>query len=179
MAEAHGGRLHAASAGIGLGSTFSLELPTILPPVAEEPAPADDEEPVAADHLRILLVEDNRDSLKNLTWALDRLGHSGVPADCLAAARAAATWGDFDVLISDIQLPDGTGLELMQEAGRSGEAAGIALSGYGSEEDVRESLAAGFREHLTKPITFTALDAAIRRVAPGRTRGGRAVAIER
>ena len=75
-------------------------------------------------------------------------------------ARAALRPG-----LSDLGLPDGSGLDLMRElAGRTA-LRGIALSGYGMEEDVRQSLEAGFAKHLTKPVNLQALQAALREVA--------------
>ena len=84
----------------------------------------------------------------------------GVAAG-LAAAAAAPAEAPLDLVVSDLGLPDGSGLDLMRELGRRHRLAGIALSGYGMEEDVRKSQAAGFRRHLTKPVTFQALAAAI------------------
>jgi CheY-like chemotaxis protein len=72
-----------------------------------------------------------------------------------------------DLLISDVGLPDGNGLDLMREAGREQAMRGIALSGYGSEDDVRRSLAAGFTTHLTKPVPISRLRRAIAEVALG------------
>jgi CheY-like chemotaxis protein len=99
-----------------------------------------------------------------MTLALECHGHTVVAADTLASALEAASWQNYDLLVSDIQLPDGSGLELMRRIAQDVGTAGIALSGYGSEGDIRDSLDAGFREHLTKPVTFQALEAAVRRV---------------
>jgi DNA-binding response OmpR family regulator len=65
-------------------------------------------------------------------------------------------------VVSDIGLPDGSGLDLMRELGQRWGLRGIALSGYGTEDDVRRSREAGFLQHLTKPVTPRALEAAIR-----------------
>ena len=85
-------------------------------------------------------------------------------ASNLARARQAASGAEFDLVISDIELPDGTGLELIRELRPRG-IRGIALSGYGSEEDVKSSRAAGFDEHLIKPVLAQNLDDAIGRLA--------------
>jgi CheY-like chemotaxis protein len=69
--------------------------------------------------------------------------------------------GRVDLVLSDLGLPDGTGLELMAEIHQRYGVKGIALSGYGMEEDVRRSLEAGFDRHLTKPINLQALQTAI------------------
>jgi DNA-binding response OmpR family regulator len=117
--------------------------------------------------LRILLVEDNKDTLSYLTLVLGARGHEVTTAERLSAALRAADGRTFDVLISDIELPDGTGLDLMRALRGRGLPA-IAMSGYGSEEDVRASLEAGFAEHLTKPVDLTRLLAAIQAVTAAR-----------
>ncbi len=96
---------------------------------------------------------------------LRKRGHEVVTADCIAAARAAANGAEarFDLLLSDVELPDGNGLQLMRELGGRGGWLGIAMSGFGTEEDLQLSREAGFLDHLTKPIDLNRLDAAIRR----------------
>ena len=164
IAEAHGGRLSVRCPGQGLGSTFRLTLPT-----APAPAPPGEFEVPAApatpgrSGLKVLLVEDNRDTRRYLAMVLRLRGYEVAEAASLAEARAAAAEG-FGLLLSDIELPDGTGLELIRELGGARVAA-IAMSGYGSEEDVRMSREAGFAEHLTKPIDLRSLEAAFSRAA--------------
>jgi CheY-like chemotaxis protein len=80
----------------------------------------------------------------------------------VASALAAATSAPFDLVISDLGLPDGTGFELMRELRDRHGLSGIALSGYGMEEDVRRSREAGFRGHLTKPVDLERLRRMIR-----------------
>jgi len=80
--------------------------------------------------------------------------------------------GEFDLLISDIELPDGSGLDLMRELGPGRGLPGIAMSGFGSDTDLAQSRAAGFLEHLVKPIDARALDTAIQRVVE-KSRAGR------
>ena len=86
-----------------------------------------------------------------------------VTADCVAAALLALKEAEapFDLLLSDIELPDGDGLQLMREIKASEPIAGIAMSGFGAEEDLRQSREAGFFDHLTKPIDLSRLDNAI------------------
>ncbi len=117
--------------------------------------------------LHILLVEDNEDTLRYLATVLRRRGHDVVTADTIAAARQAVSRAGrpFELLLSDIELPDGNGLELMRDLRGRGEIPGIAMSGFGAEEDIQLSHAAGFFDHLIKPIDPTRLDAAIRRAA--------------
>src|SRR5690606_7558250 len=87
-------------------------------------------------------------------------------AATLAEARAAAENTSFALLISDIGLPDGSGYDLMRELAARGPIKGIALSGYGMEEDVARSRAAGFQQHLTKPIRVQSLDRALAELVP-------------
>ena len=179
-----GGRLTASSPGVGRGSTFRLELQTVPTPVPTAPTPAPAPGwgpgrrrrvgPAATAGMRILLVEDNPDTLRYLATVLRGRGHDVVTADAVAAAREALRRADrpFDLLLSDIELPDGTGLELMRELAGRGGLQGIAMSGFGTEEDVQLSRAAGFREHLTKPIEPHRLDAALRRAGDPRAADG-------
>ena len=174
--EAHGGRLTAASAGTGRGSTFTFELATIARPTpALAPPPPAPDEPAPPRALRILLVEDNKETLKFLVAILGRL-HTVRPAADLSSALELAAGEEFDLVLSDIELPDGSGLELMHELRKTRATPGIAMSGFGSDEDVRSSRSAGFAEHLTKPINYRTLEEAIRRVASRRRGRGGAVA---
>ena len=179
LAEAHGGRLTAASPGPGRGSNFVLELPTVARPAVVKP-PSDSATPPLprSSGLKILLVEDNKDTLKYIALALGARGHEVTVAERLSEALHAADHQPLDLLISDIELPDGTGLELMWQLRGRGLPA-IAMSGYGSEEDIRASLGAGFKEHLTKPVDLTRLIAAVQSViAAGRGAGADEVGTE-
>jgi PAS domain S-box-containing protein len=172
LATAMGGLLTASSHGRGSGSTFRLELPTVPTPTAalvDWPAAASpDTSPVTPRRraLRILLVEDNADTLRFLATVLRKRGHEVVTADCIAAVRAIVDVADapFDLLLSDVELPDGSGLELMRDLRARHDWPGIAMSGFGSEDDLLFSREAGFAEHLTKPIDLGRLEAAILRV---------------
>jgi CheY-like chemotaxis protein len=161
LAEALGGRLVASSAGKDQGATFTLDLPT----VANVPAPASPEPPkvtvATVDSLHILLVEDNEDTLRVMSRLLQRRGYRVSTASCLAAAKEVAR-EPFDLLVSDIGLPDGTGLDLLRHLSVERPVPAIALSGFGMEEDLRKSREAGFLLHLIKPVDFPALEAAIR-----------------
>ena len=160
--EAHGGTLSAASDGPGRGSTFRFELPgarTTNPVPSLETTPAVSE--AAHPGLNLLVVEDNKDVLRYLKLVLEMRGHQVTTAVDLASALE--TLGQrFDLLISDIELPDGSGLDLMREI--RGKIPGLAISGFGSHDDIRLSLDAGFLLHLTKPVEVGRLEAAIREV---------------
>lgn len=165
ITEAHGGRLSVKSPGRERGSTFRLELRTVPAVATSSPEPIKTpSNPTSDSGLNILLVEDNKDTLHYLTLILQRRNYKVVPADCVSTALAAAGESHFDLLISDIELPDGTGLELMHGLGGGRTLPGIAMSGFGAEEDLRDSARAGFAEHLTKPIDMNRLESAIRRV---------------
>src|SRR5690606_21663336 len=103
------------------------------------------------------------DFARVLASLLSRSGHQVTTADAVAdAERQVAASGPFDLLISDLNLPDGSGLELMR---RLAPMPGIAVSGYSTEVDLRECLEAGFGDLLAKPVEFAALEEAIRRIA--------------
>jgi len=114
--------------------------------------------------LRILLVEDHEDTARIMSKLLRSFNHRVTLAGNFATALQAVEGDSFDLLISDLGLPDGNGRDLMRQAQRKHPVRGIALSGYGMESDVRASLEAGFAEHLTKPVNIVQLQEAIRRV---------------
>jgi CheY-like chemotaxis protein len=170
IADLHGGRITAVSPGYGLGATFRVELPTGGWPAQAEPAPRKAPEPPARRPLRLLLVEDHSDTAEAMAELLRSLGHEvrvamSVAAGLDAAAAEIGSGAGIDLVISDLGLPDGTGLDLMRELVSRYGLRGIALSGYGSEDDVRRSLEAGFSRHLTKPVNFNALEAVIHETA--------------
>jgi CheY-like chemotaxis protein len=175
--ELHGGRLSAESAGKGQGSTFSVRLPVgdfsqasvpLPAPAPEEVPQAEPAPPSDTGSFHILLVEDHSDTAEAMAELLRAMGHRITVAGSVAAGLAAADQaGRIDLVVSDLGLPDGTGLELMQELNTRYGVRGIALSGYGMEEDVRRSLDAGFERHLTKPVNMQALHTAIRETLRG------------
>jgi CheY-like chemotaxis protein len=169
IAAMHGGSLAAASAGLDRGSAFTLRLPAGDVPASapeqtlERLAEPKADSPPSASPLKLLLVEDHADTAEAMADLLRALGHEVTVAGSVGAALGAAEaqGGRFDLVVSDLGLPDGTGLDLMRElSGRYG-LKGIALSGYGMEEDVLRSREAGFSKHLTKPVDMKALKAAI------------------
>ena len=107
--------------------------------------------------LKILVVDDHDDTSRVMARLLQTRGHRVMTAEGVNTALAAAQTEPFDLLISDIGLPDGTGLELMRQIQAIRPTKGIALSGRGSSDDVRDSEDAGFAAHVTKPVDFLKL----------------------
>ncbi len=171
--ESHGGTISVTSAGAGQGTTFQITLGPLPEQMAIEttdqpPGTAPANTPPVPASLRILLVEDEPATMRIMARLLKRLGHTVTAAGSIAAALSLIETEDFDLIISDIGLPDGTGLDLMRRVTKlHGAVPAIALTGYGMEEDILRSRAAGFTAHMTKPIDFTKLEVMIRQVAPG------------
>jgi CheY-like chemotaxis protein len=119
--------------------------------------------PFPANRLRrkVLLVEDHDPSRAALAILLKSRHYDVSLASSVAAARSLIASEQFDFLISDIGLPDGSGFELMREMKSGGNVRGIALTGYGMEEDMDRTRDAGFMVHLTKPIVAESLDQAL------------------
>lgn len=177
IVELHQGSLTVHSDGKGKGATFRLALPLTTVPEAAAlvlpacaPASSLPRESTGPRPLHILLVEDHPDTSVTLQRLLIRRGHRVTSAISVATAVEAASAGEsFDLLISDLGLPDGTGLDVIREVSERQPITGIALTGFGMEEDIRKSYEAGFRVHLTKPVDIAALDAAIADLANRRS----------
>lgn len=166
LVEFHHGSILAHSEGPGTGAEFTIELPSEHAVRDIAPLNVPLQTVGARRPLRLLVVEDHAGTATTLKRVLSSLGYVVSLADSKAAAGDHAAQFEFDVLISDIGLLDGTGYELIAELKQSREFRAIAISGYGMEEDIRRSLAAGFDKHLVKPLDITQLDEAIRTVAP-------------
>ena len=167
MIERHLGTISASSEGRNMGTRFVIRLPLIQ---AGAPKGALDSPRVSLPQInngthkrrcRVLLVEDHQPTCAALKLLLGNRSYEVIATACLAEARAAAVAEQFDILISDIGLPDGDACELMSELGERGGLVGIALSGYGMDEDIKRTKAAGFMSHLTKPISAEDLDRAL------------------
>jgi signal transduction histidine kinase len=169
ISETHGGTICAESRGKDRGATFTITLPVTAAPVETPPAGApasvvmSPAEIARNARLHVLLVEDNVVTLKVMSRLFRDFGYDVTPAPDVASARTAAQAKQFDLVVSDLGLPDGSGLELMRQLRDRHGLRGIALSGYGQATDIRESLEAGFVEHLVKPVDFARLEAAVRR----------------
>ena len=167
LVERHDGTLSAQSDGDGRGATFTLALPSADAPPGAGTAGARGNyaTPPGQRRLRVLLVEDDPDSNYVMSKLLRSVGHDVTSAHDCASAHGAAAEGAFDVAVCDLGLPDGSGLDVMRSLKPAG-VRGVALTGYGSTNDIRASLAAGFDCHLTKPVTLEQLTSAIGKLFP-------------
>ncbi len=157
LVDAHKGTITAESAGRNKGATFTLIFPTCEKADART-APAVSPTTPQRQTMRILLVEDHEDTNRSLTRLLRRRGHYVQSASTVQSALDLSKKEEFDVLISDLGLPDGSGIDLMQTLNSGRPLLGIALTGFGMEGDIRKSHDAGFKHHLVKPIDLNKLD---------------------
>jgi signal transduction histidine kinase/CheY-like chemotaxis protein len=164
LAQAHGASLIAKSDGLNRGATFLLTMKTAqLEEASARPRAPEPEPPPAG--LRILLVDDHPDTCAALERLLKLRGHHVAAAHSMRGALEIAGRDDsFDLLISDVGLPDGNGTDLLRVLRASRPIRGIAISGFGMDSDIGKSLDAGFSEHLVKPVKLEKLEAAIARV---------------
>jgi len=168
LVNLHGGTITAASEGVGKGATFTVELPLADPrKLSEEPEEGRaDPRPAASPEkaLSILLVEDHESTASVLAKLLRTSGFQVNVAGSVEAALSEYGKGRFDLVISDLGLPDGDGYQLIEKVFALRPVPAIALTGYGMEGDIAKTRAAGFREHLTKPVGATQLKEAISRL---------------
>jgi signal transduction histidine kinase/CheY-like chemotaxis protein len=164
IVDAHEGQIRAESSGSGTGATFTVTLPLaesqqILK--ADPPRP----EPLTANKaVRILLVDDHQDTLEFMSRFLTLGGHHVATASNYEEALSLGQSQEFDLVISDIGLPDGNGYDLIHELRARSPIKGIALSGYGMKADVDRSESAGFSAHLTKPCDLSVLNSTIEKI---------------
>lgn len=159
LVEAHGGRIQVMSPGAGLGSTFTVHLPCV-----NGPLPSAEEVHELETRLvnrRILVIDDDADILELMRFALEQRGAHVETVQSAAAALDKLATGRYDVLVSDLGLPDQDGLALLAEVRANAQLGrqlgqslrAVALTGYASESDARQCAAAGFELHLVKPIS--------------------------
>ena len=170
LAELHAGSISAESQGKGKGATFVVKLPLTPPPEVgtnqRRQARTTGQRAAGAGNahgrrVQVLLVEDHEVTRTTLTKLLMRRRFQVAEAGSLAEARSQMEKHSFNLLISDIGLPDGSGNDLMAEFKNKFHGKGIALTGYGMDEDVERSRLAGFAAHLTKPIRIESLEHAL------------------
>jgi len=148
LIASHGGSIQATNT--GFGARFDVTLPLL-----EESSPISARPPEAVSSsspLTVLMVEDDPGTAYALSMFLTGAGYVVKVAATLAEARVLAAQG-FDVLLSDLRLPDGSGLELMTSLRKVGPVRGIAMSGFGFDDDLARSRAVGFERHLVKPVS--------------------------
>ncbi|MEW6369441.1 MAG: PAS domain-containing protein [Pseudomonadota bacterium] len=177
LVELHGGGVTCHSAGLGQGSRFSICLPRLAaaaPP--ERRLGGDRQSGPAAGGLRVLVVDDNADAAAMLAMVLESAGHQVAVEHGSRAALERARRERFDACVLDIGLPDIDGNELAQRLRAQPETAHavlIAVTGYGHENDRRQSLAAGFTHHLVKPADAGELMAILAGIGKPREMPGR------
>ena len=165
LVELHGGSISAESSGLGEGSVFTVELP--LAEERRDPARAEERREVERrrsrkgsirlDGVHVLLVEDDDDSRKLLGAILKRHGARVTATKSVAEALSVFPTDVPDLLVSDIGMPDEDGYELIRKLRalppeRGGQIPAIALTGYASRKDRERALAAGYNQHIAKPI---------------------------
>lgn len=169
LLEAQKGGIEARSDGPGRGASFIITLPCVSKPIEDTASSSSLRtlKPEGANGgYRVLLVEDHVDTARVLSRLLAVNGHTVTTTHCITDALGALRGGEFDILLSDIGLPDGTGIDLIcsvrNELSKTMPA--IALTGFGMEDDVRRTMEAGFNDHLTKPVNLARLEQTIQRV---------------
>jgi len=163
LVDHHRGTIEAESRGRSFGSTFKVTLDTVQGEVGKNDsrsrAPRRPVKP-----LRILLVEDHRDTRRTLSRLLTHFGHEVLTADNVHRALEIIGADEIDVLLCDIGLPDGSGYEVISRAKQKQLAQAVAITGFGTEEDLRRSKEAGFDFHLIKPIDLHELQTVLEKV---------------
>jgi PAS domain S-box-containing protein len=189
LVEAHGGSVHAYSAGEGQGSTFTVDLPLPLEAEPGEPSSAGEGEAARAEGspdapessataepdgatlpplvgLRVLLLDDDEDTLEMLKTFVRRAGAEVTRASSAAAALDALERVRPDVIVADIGMPGVDGYEFVRRlralgAERGGQTPAVALTAYAAESDRVRALRTGFQAHLAKPVDPAALIATL------------------
>jgi len=160
----HGGTIEAHSRGRSYGSTFTLALDAVTK--RTEKSGVDSQTPrKPAKSLRILLIEDHSDTRQTLSRLLTHFGHQISVADNTQSALEIVQSQKFDVVLSDIGLPDGSGYDVISQVKRKQPVKAVAITGFGTDEDVRRGKEAGFDFHLIKPIDLHELRNVLDQVA--------------
>jgi PAS domain S-box-containing protein len=153
LVDLHDGAISVESRGRSHGATFKVILDVVRDRVGQSEVTARlPHKPTKS--LRILVVEDHGDTRRTLSRLLTHFGHEISVADCTKSAMEIVQSKLFDVVLSDIGLPDGSGYDVITHAKQKQAVKGVALTGFGMDEDIRRSREAGFDFHLTKPVDF-------------------------
>ena len=163
LIDLHDGAITVQSGGRGCGATFKVTLDAVPNQVGQSRVRARvPHKPEKS--LRILLVEDHGDTRRTLSRLLSHFGHEISVADCTRSALEIVEAKEFDVVLSDIGLPDGSGYDVISQAKRKHPVRGVALTGFGTNEDIRRGKEAGFDFHLTKPVDLHELRSVLSQV---------------
>jgi CheY-like chemotaxis protein/two-component sensor histidine kinase len=145
----HGGRIRASSDGRGTGATFTISMPIDGAPAVPAEVRPQQAATLPGAGRRVLLVEDNEDAGVALAMCLEEYGYQVEHVTTCADALQTARNGRFDAVLTDLGLPDGSGIDVGRALSR--QLPVLALSGYGREQDRARSSEAGFAAHLVKP----------------------------
>ena len=168
LVEMNDGTIRATSAGRGQGATFTVSLPAIARPVAPGAAAAEPAPNAPRPAPRVLIVEDNADARDSLASLLRLQHHEVQTAENGEQGLALARAGGADIVLLDIGLPDIDGYEIARRLKADPATRHLwllAVTGYGTQDDRRRALAAGFDEHLAKPVEPEELEALLQRFA--------------
>jgi CheY-like chemotaxis protein/two-component sensor histidine kinase len=163
LVNLHGGAIEVQSRGRSFGSTFTVTLDAAAKRMEKSGVDSPATQKLAKS-LRILLVEDHGDTRHTLSRLLTHFGHQIAVADNTRSALEIMASQKFDVVLCDIGLPDGTGYDVIAQAKRKRPVKGIAITGFGTEEDIRRGKEAGFDFHLVKPVDFHELRSVLDKV---------------
>jgi CheY-like chemotaxis protein/two-component sensor histidine kinase len=166
LVELHSGTVEAASEGEGRGATFTVRLPLAVPGRVRSVGAEDKTEAVSLEGVRVLVVDDDADSLKLAAVALEQYGARVTTARSGAEALEAMSTELPDVLVSDLGMPGLDGLQLMREirSRKGGSVPALALTAYAMVADAERTRAAGYTMHLSKPLDPRRLAAAVSRL---------------
>jgi CheY-like chemotaxis protein len=177
LVELHGGSISVQSAGEGQGAAFTIRLPIAPPAELRRPllaaAPQSVEAlPASLANLRILVVDDEPDTLAVLCHGLERFGAAVVATDSVDSAIAALSTFPADVIVTDVAMPHRDGFALLRSLHAEPETPSariplIALTAYASSEDRQHALDAGFKLHVSKPVEPRRLAQLIAQVVRG------------
>ena len=156
------GKLRAESPGLGKGSTFTVIFPTS--DLVAKPGESTETASTTREKVRLLLLEDHPDTARALTRLLETRGYRTQTAPTVASALEAVDQNEFDLLLCDLGLPDGTGMDFIEKVRQQRKTPAIALTGFGMQQDVDRARQAGFNAHLTKPVNMHKLEATIRQL---------------
>ena len=164
LVDLHHGKIEVESRGRSFGATFKVTLDT-LPAEALERGLNNRAAGKTFKPLRILLVEDHQDTRRTLSRLLTHFGHKVITADNVRSAMQIVDLDAINVLLCDIGLPDGSGFDVVSRTRAKRPIKAIALTGFGTEDDLRRSKEAGFDFHLVKPVNFQELQNVLDQIA--------------